>query len=227
MAIVPDPLESGFGDVFDALIESLQRGAEAAGFVLGPFDLAWSKELGAGDKFAQKEPAPTSGDKVYLSRPSLLLFRDRASAPGNSHLLLMFLVGETPRSGVEMTALTMALDQGADLRQMVNELLSPRVGSAKSSQSIPEIRIMGTTFSGSASSLEFGLRDWIGARRSQSMPIPRITVISGSRRRVSAPSRSSWIPNTPSLETYRLRDVTGRPRKSSIVARWGPRGVPL
>jgi hypothetical protein len=180
VAIVPDPVESSFGDVFDALIESLQRGAEAAGFLLGPFDLAWSKELVTGDKRTQNEATPSAEDRIYLRRPSVLLFRDRASVPGKSHLLVMFLVGETPRSGVEMTALTMALDQAANLRQILNELLSPRGGSAKSSQSIPEIRIMGPTFSGSASSLEFGLRDWIGARRSQSMPIPRVTVISGS-----------------------------------------------
>jgi len=187
VAIVPDPVESSFGDVFDALIESLQRGAEAAGFVLGPFDLAWSKELGTGNKTAQKEPGPRSEDRVYLRRPSVLLFRDRASAPGNSHLLVMFLVGETPRSGVEMAALTVALDQAANLRQVLNELLSPRGGSVKSSQSIPLIRIMGPTFSGSASSLEFGLRDWIGARRSQSLPIPRVTVISGSATAIDKP----------------------------------------
>jgi hypothetical protein len=180
VAVVPDPVESSFGDVFDALLESLQRGAEAAGFVLGPFDLAWSKELVAEDKRTQKEATPSSNDRIYLRRPSVLLFRDRDSVPGKSHLLVMFLVGETPRSGVEMGALTLALDQAANLRQILNELLSPRGGSAKSSQSIPEIRIMGPTFSGSASSLEFGLRDWIGARRSQSMPIPRVTVISGS-----------------------------------------------
>jgi hypothetical protein len=180
VAIVPDPVESSFGDVFDALIESLQRGAEAAGFVLGPFDLAWSKQLVTGDKRSQNEATPSSEDRIYLRRPSVLLFRDRASIPGRSHLLVMFLVGETPRSGVEMTALTTALDQAANLRQILNELLSPRGGSAKSSPSIPEIRVMGPTFSGSASSLEFGLRDWIGARKSQSMPIPRVTVISGS-----------------------------------------------
>ena len=78
VAIVPDPVESNFGDVFDALIESLQRGAEAAGFVLGPFDLAWSKELGTGDKTGQKEPTPRAEDRVYLRQPSVLLFRDRA-----------------------------------------------------------------------------------------------------------------------------------------------------
>ncbi|MBV8139992.1 MAG: hypothetical protein JO121_30795 [Deltaproteobacteria bacterium] len=180
VAIVPDPVESSFGDVFDALIESLQRGAEAAGFVLGPFDLAWSKELVRGDQGSQNEAAPSSADGISSRRPSVLLFRDRASVPGKSHLLVMFLVGETPRSGVEMTALTVALDQAANLPRLLNELLSPRGGSAKSSQSFPEIRIMGPTFSGSASSLEFGLRDWIGARRSQSVPIPRVTVISGS-----------------------------------------------
>jgi hypothetical protein len=181
VAIVPDPVESGFGDVFDALIESLQRGAEAAGFVLGPFDLAWSKESVTGDKSTQKEVTPSSEDRIYLRRPSVLLFRDRASVlPGRSHLLVLFLVGETPRSGVELAALTTALDQAANLRQTLNNLLGPRGGRAEGSQSIPEIRIMGPTFSGSASSLEFGLRDWIGARRKQSLPIPRITVISGS-----------------------------------------------
>jgi hypothetical protein len=179
VAIVPDPVESSFGDVFDALIESLQRGAEAAGFVLGPFDLAWSKDSVTGDKRPQKEPTPSSEDRIYLRRPSVLLFRDKASVPGKSHLLVMFLVGETPRAGVEMMALTTALEQAANLPQIMNELLSPRGGSARTSQSIPEIRIMGPTFSGSASSLEFGLRDWIGARRSQSLPVPRVTVISG------------------------------------------------
>jgi hypothetical protein len=180
IAIVPDPVESSFGDVFDALIESLQRGAEAAGFVLGPFDLAWNKELVTTDKRNQKEPTPTAEDKIYLRRPGVLLFRDRSFVPGKSHLLVMFLVGETPRSGVEMRALTVALEQAANLPQILNELLGARGGRATSSQSRLEIRIMGPTFSGSASSLEFGLRDWIGARRSQSMPIPRVTIISGS-----------------------------------------------
>ena len=44
IAIVPDPIESRFGDVFDALLESLQRATEATGFVLGPFDLAWNNK---------------------------------------------------------------------------------------------------------------------------------------------------------------------------------------
>jgi hypothetical protein len=185
IAIVPDPIESRFGDLFDTLLESLQRAAEGAGFVLGPFDLAWNKEPAATDIKTKKKCAPATEDKIYERHPGIMLFRDRdpyrlGLVPGESHLLVMFLVGETPRSGVELAALTLALDQAASLPQILNELLSPRGGSAKASPSQQEIRIMGPTFSGSASSLEFGLRDWIGARKLQSMLVPRITIISGS-----------------------------------------------
>ena len=179
IAIVPDPIESRFGDVFDALLESLQRAAEAAGFVLGPFDLAWNKECEAPDKKTENMCA-SAANKIYERQPSIMLFRDPHLAHGESHILVIFLVGETPRAGVELAALTLALDQAASLPQTVNELLSPRGGSAKASPPSQRIRIMGPTFSGSASSLEFGLRDWVGKRKLQRMPVPRITIISGS-----------------------------------------------
>jgi hypothetical protein len=183
IAMVPDPIESGFGDLFDALLESLQRAAEAAGFVLGPFDLAWISEPAATDSKSKNNYPPAIEDKIYDRRPGIMLFRDPHrldSVPGESHLLVMFLIGETPRSGVEKAALTLALDQAASLPQTLNELINPRGGSAKASPSSQEIRIMGPTFSGSASSLEFILRDWTGARKQQNMPMPRITIISGS-----------------------------------------------
>ena len=183
IAMVPDPVESGFGDLFDALLESLQRAAEATGFVLGPFDLPWKGEPAATDTKAKNNHAPAAEDKIYDRQPGVMIFRNpyrSDSAPGESHLLVMFLVGETPRSGVEKAALTLALDQAASLPQILNELLNPRGGSAKASPSSRDIRIMGPTFSGSASSLEFVLRDWIGARKQQHMLVPRVTIISGS-----------------------------------------------
>jgi hypothetical protein len=183
IAIVPDPIESRFGDVFDTLLESLQSAAEAAGFVLGPFDLAWNRKPAATEIKTKENCAPAAEDKIYERQPGIMLFRDPYRSgliSGESHLLVMFLVGETPRSGVELAALTLALDQAASLPQILNELLSPRGGSAKVSSPPPEIRIMGPTFSGSASSLEFGLRDWSGTRKQQHMPVARITIISGS-----------------------------------------------
>jgi len=183
IAIVPDPIESRFGDVFDSLLESLQRAAEAAGFVLGPFDLAWNREPAATGLKAQADSASAAEDKIYERRPGIMLFRDPYRSdlvPGESHLLVMFLVGETPRSGVELAALSLALDQAASLSRILNEILSPRGGGVKASSSPQAIRIMGPTFSGSASSLEFGLRDWSGTRKLQSLPVPRITIISGS-----------------------------------------------
>ena len=177
IATVPDPIESRFGDVFDAVLESLQRATEAAGFVLGPFDLAWN------NKPATMVKNTSAQDKIYERQPGIMLFHDpdrSTLSPGESHLLVVFLVGETPRSGLELRALAVALDQATNLPGILNELLGARGGRVKASPLQQELRIMGPTFSGSASSLEFGLRDWIGTRKTNSRSVPRINIISGT-----------------------------------------------
>ena len=86
IAIVPDPIESRFGDVFDALLESLQRATEAAGFVLGPFDLAWN------NKPATMVKRTSAQDKIYERQPGIMLFHDpnRSTLSPVSHIFWLY-----------------------------------------------------------------------------------------------------------------------------------------
>ena len=114
--------------------------------------------------------------------PGLLLFR----IPRKSQLLLVFLAGETPTSGLKKSVMAAALRQLADFYpwgpeydQLPNELR----GLTQKDSRIA-IKIMGPTFSGSAVSLDFTLRDWLAGLRGRvsktGKPLPAFQIVSGT-----------------------------------------------
>ncbi len=143
IATIPDPKDSNFDYVFDQYLESIQRALETVGYTFDRYDLPW-----IGPREERKDDSKTR----YKEMPGVILFRKNAPLQNEinqqSDLLLLFLVGEMPTAGIHKTALYNTLTQ-------INSL--PK----KTLETSQEIRILGPTFSGSATSLAIALRDWL------------------------------------------------------------------
>ena len=141
IATIPDPVTSHLQYDTDLEMEGLQRSISEVGYVLDRFYLPWSS--------AGKEPADNDkAAKPSVDRtPGLLLFRH------STDLLLVFLVGETPTSGVHKLALRSALLQIKDLSAKKKDL-SPTAPTHE------PILVMGPYFTGSAPSLQATLKEW-------------------------------------------------------------------
>jgi hypothetical protein len=180
IATVPDPVGSRLPNFFDSMVESIESAAEAAGYTLDRFAIPWTlAEQG------QRDQTPAWRPSIYESVPGLILFRD----PKNRKLLLVYLVGETPTTGIHKQALFSALEQiaqfypsdphNADLPPGFPQV-SPDPGGAGSAN----IRVMGPSFSGSAVSLRFVLDAWSQSRRDPSNI--RFQIVSGTATAIDA-----------------------------------------
>jgi hypothetical protein len=133
VATVPDPVDSSVAYMFDRFVDSIQRAAEAAGFVRDRYWFPWAPPTtGKGD-------APHAGVDRHEREPGVILFRRERNKPDDKttrpQLLAVFLVGETPTFGVHKQALSEALKY-----------------VRKSGNRAP-IRILGPAFSGSIFSM--------------------------------------------------------------------------
>jgi len=174
IAMVPDPFDSHI-PYFDHYLAAVQRAVERAGFDLDRFYLPWPNSTQ--DEAARKQALSS---RRFAEEAGIMLFRcDRCE---NKDLLLLFLVGETPTTGIHKKALRNALDQIAEFerRGMVFEsdlrpLQSPGKGDCLGGdgsgrfcgrqQTYMNIRILGPCFSGSAASLDFVLCEWFQQQR--------------------------------------------------------------
>ena len=160
IATIPDPIESGLSGIFDDEMDSIQRAAEAAGFVLERFKIPWptpSERAGQGGnpRVDQSESGALSdgaaGQKTR-NEPGVILFRDDKA----HRLLLVYLIGETPTSGIHKEPFRKALGQVCELRGLFKSAF-PRVDCG---DNCPPVSVLGPTFSGSQDSLMFALHDW-------------------------------------------------------------------
>ena len=181
IATVPDPVNSRLPNFFDSFAESIESAAEAAGYTLDRFALPWTEE---GEK-GQKSP-PLWRHTLYDSVPGLILFR------GGQKLFLVFLVGETPTTGIHKQAMFSALDQMAQFYPWDphHRDLPPMFPEVARSGPNDTFRILGPSFSGSVVSLRFALESWL-ASRSNSSDL-RFQIITGTATAVDA-SRLSQV----------------------------------
>src|SRR5262245_48887009 len=142
IAMVPDPLDSHAAYRFDETLEALQTGAQEAEYLFDRFALIWPKpgsnppednksDNKKDDKSDKKESK--SGARDFRTTPSVVLFRHKSD---KDHVLVMFLVGETPTAGVHKTAMVRAL-------QLSRALLGSKVTSKEDSR----LRVIGPNFS--------------------------------------------------------------------------------
>ena len=131
VALISDPIDSSSPIGFDLTLDAIQKGFGRAGYRPDRVWLPWALEAGKAE--GKTEP-------LYRRTPGVLLFR----LP-SKELAVVFLIGESPKSGIQKQAFKEAMHIASSLRRPDWE---PRVG------------ILGPTFSGSVDSLLISLRDW-------------------------------------------------------------------
>jgi hypothetical protein len=155
VATVPDPIDAGLYYAFDRALEAIQGALESQGLLVDRSWLPW-------DDVQARGPGELERVKVCRRRvPGVVLFR----APAPRSLLVLFLVGETPVWGVHKAALGRALG----FADRATEYVEPPI----------DARILGPTFSGSASSLRLALHEpWQGGLEPRR--VRRFHIVSGS-----------------------------------------------
>jgi hypothetical protein len=134
IATIPDPDSVPLRYKFDSFLDAISEAANIAGFNLFSFDLPWldtAKETAGGFKLAQEVDIAPSDERdqeadadrksLFAIKPSdtrrshkdpgIMLFRQRQSR--YKQLLVVFIVGERPDTGVDAPTLRSALDQVA------------------------------------------------------------------------------------------------------------------
>jgi hypothetical protein len=166
IALLPHPTRSRLSAVFDAHVQALQRALEDADYLLDRYWLPWAVGKG-GETGDARELRTPCGERAADDSPGVLLFRG-GGASADRKLLLVLLVPESPRSGVDAPALRAALRVAAWSH-----------GSRPAPKGALGVRILGPTFSGSVGSLKRALASWLGAAESRAARI-ELDIVSGS-----------------------------------------------
>lgn len=191
LVTVPDPRDSHLEYEFDRYLESIRRAGEAAEHVLVGFYLPWH------------EPAAGAAEvPAYRRNPGVLVFR---SAKLHA-LLVVWLVGETPTTGVQRLALRAALDQMGALC----DALPPRGAGCD------EVRLLGPSFSGSIESLADEL-----SRRATRAPRLRFRLVSGSATAVDVKALLKRLPTGSSFRATVAPDTLTLPRMIGYLGELG------
>jgi hypothetical protein len=146
IALVPDPIGSYIGSQFDTYATALLRGASISRWLPDRHWLPWrDKEPAAAE--AAKGPRSQSSFPPWSS-PGVVLFRKAPGEPPeppDRALLTLFLVGESPLTGIRKQAFV-------DSLRLVSSI-----------QPGEEIRVLGPFSSGAADSCSLALAEWYGA----------------------------------------------------------------
>src|SRR5882724_793400 len=155
IAIVPDPVHTHLALLFDRSIQSLQQAVQRQGdYAFDRSILPWKfVSHKDGDGVAERQ-SENLERKAREALPGLLIFRSNAPPSGHEicssqRPLFVFLVAETPTSGIRTNQFQNALRIMHEIRSGVAE--SHSVGSSR-------LFVMGPNFSGSLDSLSRQLR---------------------------------------------------------------------
>ncbi|MCI0337396.1 MAG: hypothetical protein L0226_07465, partial [Acidobacteria bacterium] len=176
IATIADPKDSRLDYLFDRSLDAIQRAIEATGYVLDRHFLPWEKQSGSQSPsitlprppFTLSMTTPSTRHRSdYTREPGIVLFRRIKGEERN--LLLLFLVGETPTTGIHKTAFNNAFEQ-IKMLSGIRTVRQPDAGELK-------IRVLGPTFSGSSISLALSIRSWFEQLNKTK---PKVQIISGS-----------------------------------------------
>lgn len=198
IATVPDPIDSPYGYAFDQVVDAIQRGVQQKdGYLLDRAWLPWEADRRPKTAAAPASPplaapvightAPSPTPSEYReTMPGVLVFRhgkDAGKGVNKSSLCIVFLVGETPLGGIHKRAFWECLKL---------------IGA--SGQAAEPVRVVGPYFTGSQTSLQFLIDDWMRGAASGSWltgPRPnRFRVITGnaSGMRTKEFFKNAWGP---------------------------------
>jgi hypothetical protein len=195
IATVPDPVDSPYGHAFDQVVDAIQRAVEKKdGYVLDRSWLPWDV-----DRKAKPKPGDPPSN-LRAKYPGALLFRrgkDKAKGLDRPALCVVFLVGETPMSGIHKQAFYAALK------------LMAEVGHPDANP----VRVVGPYFSGSQTSLQFVIADWWALGDSLysdhfSHPTYRFQIITGNATAVKKSEYFGYEANKEAFPSWRKDGVT-------------------
>ena len=139
LATIPDPVASHLPLQFDRDIEALEEAAGVSGYAISQFWLPWeaseAPSAGATDSIRSAE------NKAKAEQPGVLVFH----AGGGSRLFI-FLVGETPTTGIDRVQFAHAL---LYMKQVLEKTATPTRPRGSGCDEASAIRIAGPHFSGS------------------------------------------------------------------------------
>ena len=175
IATVPDPIYTHLSLFFDRSIDSILKGAQASDFFFSRATMPWDND-----------EHPDSADikvrmeqQVYREHredfPGLMIFRAARKAEGDKTVwhvkeagtLFVLLVGETPTGGIRKEQFKNAL-------RMIREIR----GTDEITPNLKNLRILGTTFSGSLASLKQVWNQELG--QGPNGEFPKILIHSGT-----------------------------------------------
>ena len=102
LATVPDPYNSPHRYVFDAYVESIQWAARASGYAFDRYWFPWSEQHPPDGDTVEERRLQTDENTRLDKIPGVLVFRRYENHQWNP--LVVFLISETPISGVNKTA---------------------------------------------------------------------------------------------------------------------------
>ncbi|HUR55219.1 MAG TPA: hypothetical protein VMZ71_13885, partial [Gemmataceae bacterium] len=190
IATVPDPIDSPHGYAFDQVVDAIQRGVQQKdGYLLDRAWLPWEADRKSKTPPTTTTPAvpPPSPTEYRETLPGVLVFRhgkDVAKGITTAGLCVVFLVGETPLGGIHKRAFW--------------ECLKLMAASGKAAE---PVRVVGPYFTGSQTSLQFLIDDWMRGGDSGSWltsPLPnKFRVITGnaSGMRTKEFFKTTWGPD--------------------------------
>jgi hypothetical protein len=209
IATLPEPLAPSFQYKFDTYLDSLQKAAQSAGFILDRFDLPWTdpnqgrssafrlgQEIdlnwatpieGQSPEIASIRPN-TKSENASQNEPGVLLFR--SVVPGRKELLLVLLVGETPVWGIRKDALASSLDWVAWLSEPWGTQDLPLRFPRRHDSGRLKIRIMGPSFSGSAISMRLTIDGWLASHKIS--PDPYMQIVSGTATSIPSGNKGTF-----------------------------------
>jgi hypothetical protein len=200
VATLPNPQNPSLRYEFDRYIDSIQLALGHENFFLVKTDLPWvdqpTTKRGSTDTSA--------GAPSDQRRPGVMLFwrADTGDShhPARDSLMVVFVVGESPTSGVDAAALRSALDQVAWLHGWSGSGDTPAPAHlAELTRDNPKnITILGPTYSGSATSMQEVLRSWLHYGGLAQSP-PHISLLSGTATAIEA-----WPPELGDLHSTQL-----------------------
>jgi hypothetical protein len=152
IATVPDPRRSRLGLFTDRVLENIQRGAAKAGWEYDSQWLPWQDAPDPDEKDPERRMKERAAVAQERREPGVLLFRHQpvqhdTGLRFDRRLLLVFIVGETPTSGINKGQFLRAHEY---TRRILR--LSTQQATASANPELP-IRLLAPTFSGSFSSL--------------------------------------------------------------------------
>jgi hypothetical protein len=196
IATLPNPDNPSLRYEFDRNSDTIQLALSHENYFLAKSYLPWAERPGLPASKDKPTDDSNGSAPAHSGRPGVMLFRRAEDAnrsddptrpdnpnddiPARDSLMVVFVVGETPTTGVDGSALRNALNQIAWLRGWTDgDTPAPPHLVQLTRDNPDEIHIIGPSYSGSAASMQQVLRSWLYFD-GLVQPPPHISILSGS-----------------------------------------------